>query len=505
MSRVLRDIARPDGHAGNAVLTRGGPAPRVLVCLESRSPSSVRALLRAACATSTRPTSPSSPRPASTDLLPEGPWTESTSYAPDLVAQHTDAGSLVLSTGHYLPLGALAHRAAEPGRFLTVQHGLLTPHAPPLGAGTILLAWSEADAAFWRSGRDDVGSVVVGSQLLWEAAEPSQATTAPDAPPGLPRPAARRRAAPRRPRTGRRDLLPVRARHLPAAPLRARPPLGGDARPLGEGRHRHRPFRHPAARARRPRRQRVLHRRARGRSGRAARVGHPGRPAALAAGVLGPLRPRAVGWPTDGSTRTARGGAVPRRRRGRAGDDGAVRILCVVPARGGSKGVPRKNLRLVGGKPLIVWTLEQALSARPAMDVVVSTDDEEIAAVARAAGALVPFLRPAELARDTTPTEPVVRHAIAAAREADAAPDAVMLLQATSPVRLPGTLSRALAQLDATGVDSLVGVVPQAPFIWTEGTADARTRPRPTTSRPAPAARTSPPPRCATGRPGRST
>ena len=49
----------------------------------------------------------------------------------------------MLSTGHYLPLGALAHRSAEPGRFLTVQHGLLTPHAPPLGAGTILLAWSE--------------------------------------------------------------------------------------------------------------------------------------------------------------------------------------------------------------------------------------------------------------------------------------------------------------------------------------------------------------------------
>ncbi len=150
-----------------------------------------------------------------------------------------------------------------------------------------------------------------------------------------------------------------------------------------------------------------------------------------------------------------------------------MRILCVVPARGGSKGVPRKNLRLVGGKPLIVWTLEHALSARPAMDVVVSTDDEEIAAVARSAGALVPFLRPADLALDTTPTEPVVRHAIAAARAADAAPDAVMLLQATSPMRLPGTLSRAVAQLEATGVDSLVGVVPQAPFIWAEGTPDA--------------------------------
>ncbi|NHA68784.1 acylneuraminate cytidylyltransferase family protein [Phycicoccus flavus] len=146
-----------------------------------------------------------------------------------------------------------------------------------------------------------------------------------------------------------------------------------------------------------------------------------------------------------------------------------MRILCVVPARGGSKGVPRKNVREVAGRPLLAWTVEQALAARPAMDVVVSTDDDEIAEVARAAGALVPFRRPAGLARDDTPTEPVVRHAIEAARAADAAPDAVMLLQATSPVRLPGTVSRAVAQFTATGVDSLVGVVPQAPFIWTDG------------------------------------
>ena len=145
-----------------------------------------------------------------------------------------------------------------------------------------------------------------------------------------------------------------------------------------------------------------------------------------------------------------------------------MRILCLVPARGGSKGVPRKNLRQVAGRPLIAWTIEQALAARPCLDVVVSTDDEEIATAARAAGALVPFLRPPELAQDDTPTEPVVRHAIEAARAADAAPDAVMLLQATSPVRLPGTLGRAVAQLEATGVDSLVGVVPQAPFIWAD-------------------------------------
>ena len=79
--------------------------------------------------------------------------------------------------------------------------------------------------------------------------------------------------------------------------------------------------------------------------------------------------------------------------------------LCVIPARGGSKGVPRKNLLEVGGKPLIVWTIEQALAV-PALDVVVSTDDQEIADVARAAGARVPWLRPSDLAEDTTPQSP---------------------------------------------------------------------------------------------------
>ena len=150
-----------------------------------------------------------------------------------------------------------------------------------------------------------------------------------------------------------------------------------------------------------------------------------------------------------------------------------MKRLAVIPARGGSKRIPRKNLREFAGRPIIAHSIHAARDSGLFDVVLVSTDDEEIAAVARSAGALVPFLRPADLALDTTPTEPVVRHAIAAARAADAAPDAVMLLQATSPMRLPGTLSRAVAQLEATGVDSLVGVVPQAPFIWVEGTADA--------------------------------
>ncbi|WP_052206887.1 acylneuraminate cytidylyltransferase family protein [Sinomonas humi] len=144
-------------------------------------------------------------------------------------------------------------------------------------------------------------------------------------------------------------------------------------------------------------------------------------------------------------------------------------ILCVIPARGGSKGVHRKNVRAVAGKPLLVWTIEQALNARPSLDVLVSTDDDEIAEVARGAGADVPFIRPAALALDETPTEPVVRHAIASRVRQGRRPDAVVLLQATSPVRFPGTLDRALEQFEASGVDSLVGVVPQPPFLWLWG------------------------------------
>lgn len=136
-------------------------------------------------------------------------------------------------------------------------------------------------------------------------------------------------------------------------------------------------------------------------------------------------------------------------------------LLVLIPARGGSKGVPRKNLRDVAGKPLIVWTIEQALAMTTAgVRVVVSTDDAEIAEVARSAGADVPFLRPGHLAEDTTATEPVVLHALSELGD----PSAVMLLQATSPIRLPGTLDRAVAEFE--GYDSLVGVVPQAPFLW---------------------------------------
>lgn len=142
--------------------------------------------------------------------------------------------------------------------------------------------------------------------------------------------------------------------------------------------------------------------------------------------------------------------------------------LCVIPARGGSKGIVGKNLRRVAGRPLIGWTIDQALAV-PGLRVLVSTDDPEIAEVSRAAGAQVPWLRPAELAQDSTPTEPVVRHAIDAEAAAGRHPDQVLLLQATSPIRRPGSIAGALAQFARSGVDSLVAVVPQAPFLWSLG------------------------------------
>ncbi|MBE9403394.1 acylneuraminate cytidylyltransferase family protein [Brachybacterium sp. Marseille-Q2903] len=142
-------------------------------------------------------------------------------------------------------------------------------------------------------------------------------------------------------------------------------------------------------------------------------------------------------------------------------------VLCVIPARGGSKGIPRKNLLPVGGKPLIAWTIAQALATTEESDLIVavSTEDEKIARVAREHGARV-IERPVELAQDTTATEPVLLHAMDVAEAQGIDLEAVMLLQATSPVRLPGTLDRAVAQFRDSGCDSLIGVLPQSPFFW---------------------------------------
>ncbi|WP_281711638.1 cytidylyltransferase domain-containing protein [Dermacoccus nishinomiyaensis] len=136
----------------------------------------------------------------------------------------------------------------------------------------------------------------------------------------------------------------------------------------------------------------------------------------------------------------------------------------IIPARGGSKGIPRKNLKLLEGKPLIVWSIEQVLATR-GLTPYVSTEDEEIADVARGAGAQV-IERPEELAGDATASEPVIEHAIGVITAEAGRPDQVMFLQATSPLRLPGTLARCLDEFAVTGADSMVGVVPAEIFMW---------------------------------------
>lgn len=137
------------------------------------------------------------------------------------------------------------------------------------------------------------------------------------------------------------------------------------------------------------------------------------------------------------------------------------KVLAVVPARGGSKGVPRKNLRPVCGRPLIEYTIETALALRHRLHaVVVSTDDEEIAAVSRSCGAEVPFLRPAELATDTAPSLLAIQHAVRFMEEREALRfDWVLVLQPTAPLRLPQDVSAALDLAQRGGCDSVISVV----------------------------------------------
>jgi CMP-N,N'-diacetyllegionaminic acid synthase len=140
-----------------------------------------------------------------------------------------------------------------------------------------------------------------------------------------------------------------------------------------------------------------------------------------------------------------------------------VRILAIIPARGGSKGVPRKNIRLLAGKPLLRYTAEAALGCKQLTRVVLTTDDQEIAAVGRECGLDVPFLRPPELARDDTPTLPVVQHAVDFLEKAGERFDAVCLLQPTAPLRRSEDIRSCIDLLESTGADSVVTVLPVPP------------------------------------------
>ena len=121
--------------------------------------------------------------------------------------------------------------------------------------------------------------------------------------------------------------------------------------------------------------------------------------------------------------------------------------LAVIPARGGSKRIPRKNVRTFCGKPMIAWSIETARMSGCFDRIVVSTDDREIAEVARSFGAEVPFLRPDELADDHTGTIPVIAHAIEWHREHDLMPDQVCCIYATAPFMTASDLIVALETL----------------------------------------------------------
>jgi len=135
-------------------------------------------------------------------------------------------------------------------------------------------------------------------------------------------------------------------------------------------------------------------------------------------------------------------------------------IFGLIPARGGSKGFPRKNIKRLLGKPLIAWTIEQALASRYLDRVVVSTNDKEIADISKEYKAGVPFIRPKELAEDNTKGIDVVLHAIDWLKENDKQKqyDLIMLLQPTSPLRKSEDIDKAIELLFLKGAKAIVSI-----------------------------------------------
>ncbi|HEY2010101.1 MAG TPA: acylneuraminate cytidylyltransferase family protein [Rhizomicrobium sp.] len=143
-----------------------------------------------------------------------------------------------------------------------------------------------------------------------------------------------------------------------------------------------------------------------------------------------------------------------------------MKILAIIPARGGSKAIPRKNIIDFGGKPVLAWSVEQALASTRINRVVVSTDDDEIADVARRYRAEV-IVRPPELSGDTASSESALVHVLdTLATQENYVPDLVVFLQATSPLRGEGDLDKAIAQLECEQADTLVSAGPFHGFVW---------------------------------------
>jgi len=153
-----------------------------------------------------------------------------------------------------------------------------------------------------------------------------------------------------------------------------------------------------------------------------------------------------------------------------------MQYLSIIPARGGSKGLPNKNILPIAGKPLIAWSIEQSLNTAAIGRTIVSTDCENIANVSLEHGAEVPFFRPSQLANDVATTESALMHCIDwLEREQQCVPDAVILLQCTSPVRAQNQISKAIELFESSQADSLLSVSPFWHFLWTtqDGQANA--------------------------------
>jgi CMP-N-acetylneuraminic acid synthetase len=136
-----------------------------------------------------------------------------------------------------------------------------------------------------------------------------------------------------------------------------------------------------------------------------------------------------------------------------------MRVLAVIPARGGSKGIPDKNLALLCGRPLLAYTADAVKGSRRITRAIVTTDDARIADCARSLGLDVPFMRPASLAGDDVPMLPVLQHAISEMEQTGFSADTVVLLQPTSPLRRAEHVDAAVDWLDRAGGDSVVSVV----------------------------------------------
>ena len=147
----------------------------------------------------------------------------------------------------------------------------------------------------------------------------------------------------------------------------------------------------------------------------------------------------------------------------------SMNVVAIIPARGGSKSIPKKNIRKLRGKPIIAYIIETARKVREIDRVIVSTEDKEIAETAEKYGAEVQFIRPKELAKDNTPTLPVLQHAVRwLGEEEKYRPEIIVLLYATSPLLTEQKVSEAVRMITEGNFDSVISVVEDRGHFWIE-------------------------------------